>query len=211
MFHERSHAAHFLVEKLFAYKNSNAVIIAIPRGGVPIGYHVAARLNLPLDVIPCKKMKHPANTNQSIGSVSVDEAIIHENARNVPQDYIYHQIIMLQHSLKAKSKFYKNGVHSPSLRGKTVIVVDDLLKSGDSMLACLKSIKKQKPSKIVVAVPAATTEAAQRLKKEADECIFLFAEVRPGSVPYEKYPTVHDEEVRSLLNKSSVTLNQFVN
>ena len=195
-------AAWLLSEKLMVYKNSNAVVGAIPCGGVPIGYHLATILQLPFEIIPCKKIRHPGLHNESIGSVSMDDAVIHEGQNRIPQDYIYHQIILLQRSLQSKYKFYKGNKKSVNLKNKDVILVDDLLQTSDSMLAGLKSIKNQEPSKIIVAVSLATQNALLQIEGQADETVILqtVGDQQTAYTLHTKFPLVKDEEVRDYIN-----------
>jgi putative phosphoribosyl transferase len=194
---DRLQVAHLLADKLLAFKNSDAVIVAVPRGGVPIGFALADVLNLSLEIIACKKIKHPAHGNQSIGSVSIDDVVIKEELRNIPQDYICHQVILLQHTLKAKCEYYRGSNPVLSLRKRTVILVDDLIQTGDTILTCLKSIKKQTPGKIVMASSICTPEAAHIISNEVDE--FIALQIEKGNHLHGTFEPVSDEEVRRLL------------
>jgi predicted phosphoribosyltransferase len=196
---DRLQVAHLLADKLLAYKNSDAVVVAVPRGGVPIGFALANLLNLSLEIVASKKIKHPAHGNQSIGSVSVDDLVIKEELRNIPQDYICHQVVLLQHTLKAKCAYYRGCNPVISLTDRTVIVVDDLIQTGDTILACLKSIKKQSPGKIIMASSTATPEAAQIISDEVDE--FIALQIEKGNHLHGIFEPVSDEEVRKLLSK----------
>lgn len=154
----RKHAGLLLAEKLRRFKGPQTIVIGASHEGALIGYHLASVLHLPFDVIPCKKINHPADTNRSIGSISVNEVIIHEDAHDIPREYIYRQIVMNQNALKAQSAIYKSDQAQWGVNNKTVIIVSDVLTSADAVLASLRSIKKQKPEEIIVAVPAATPE-----------------------------------------------------
>jgi predicted phosphoribosyltransferase len=194
--------AHLLGEKLMAYKNSDAVIVAVPRGGVEVGYHLSNMLNLELEIIPCRKIKHPGYSNQSIGSVSIDEASIIEECRNVPQDYIYHQILLIQHTLNADNDYYRSGSKPLSLTNRTVILVDDVMQSGDSMKACLKSIKKQSPGKVLVAVLVTSPEASSQIESIVDELIALRTD--KSNLLNHHFSSVTNEGVRDMLRLASV-------
>lgn len=200
----RLHASYLLGERLGAYKNAKAVIAAIPNGGVPIGFHLAQLLQLPLEIIPCKPIKHPADSEKSIGSVSMWDAFVHEGCRNVPQDYIYRKIRSHQNAMNEKYKFFSNDTSPLQLKGKTVILVDDILRTGDTAVACLKGIRNQQSKKIIMAVPVATPEAALKIAREADEFISIFSEDNTEMLNdfYEDLPKVSDEEVKKLFLKS---------
>ena len=203
--HDRVHAAHLLGERLLAYRNTEAVVLGIPRGGVPVGYHLAEMLKLPFDIILCKKIKHPACASKSIGSVSIDEVSVSEECRDVPQDYVSHQISLIRHGLQAKQKFYKGNTLPVDIRNKTVILADDLLANPDTMLAAIKSIRKRMPAAVIVAVPVSTPEASLTIAHEADDFIFLLVESQGNPVGhgYESCPIVSEEEVRNLIQQSS--------
>lgn len=196
-------AAHLLSERLMAYKRSDAIIVAIRKSGVPLGYRMAKTLDLQLTVLPCMKMKHPNNTDQAIGSISLDSIVLHSNCDTIPGDYVLHQIKIIQAQLLAQHELYKSHKTPVSLQRQEVIVVDNCLKTGDTMLACLKGIQKQKPTRIIVAVAVATQEAIQKLVNETHEIIFLS---KPSSMDYiddflEKMPKVNEEDVLHLLSK----------
>lgn len=205
--HDRTTAAQALGEKLLAYRNTNAVLVAIPCGGVPIAYHLAAFLNLPMEVIPCKKIKHPAHHHKTIGSVSLDEVDMHEECRDLPQDYVSHQIALLRYSMDKSNQYFHRDVKSLSLKGRPVIVIDDILLSGDTMLSCLRSIKKQKPERIIVAVPFATPQAMRKIGAEVDELIYLQKETDRADTYYHEWKQVTEEEVHHLFQRAAAKHN----
>lgn len=201
-FKDRADAARLLANKLTMYRGkTDAVVVAILAGGVPIGYQLAASLNLPFDIIPCKKINHPAKQGRTIGSVTLNEIYIHDDM-DIPGDYTHHQVRQIQNELKARYKLYMQDRKTISLKGKTVILVDDRLKTGDTMLACLKSIKIQKPSKIIVAVPVTTLAAGHQVIGEVDDfiCIVKTFDFQHTDDFYENLPRVCDEEVKNFLD-----------
>lgn len=199
-FKNREHAALLLAQKLSAFKNSGAVIAAIPKGGLPVASVLAQQLNLSLTVTPCAQIKHPAITGQTIGSVSVDEVLCHD-FENLPGDYLYHQIRSLQLRLQTEYRHYMEKNVSLGFKNKDVIVVDDRLKTGDTMLACIRSIQKQKPSRIIIAVPVVTHQAIKKLSSEASEFIYLYActLTKEADQYWESLPRVSDGEANRIL------------
>ena len=203
IFQNRKHAAFLLGERLMEHKDSDTIVVAVPGGGIHIGYHLAQLLHLPLEVIPCKKIKHPADTNKTIGAVSLDALIVHEEDNSIPQDYIYHQIQLLQHVIRGQRDKFNKGHIQPSLKARTVILADDLLMTGDTLLTAIRTIRKQQPEKIIVVVPNVTPEATRSIADEIDEIIYLTIEPNnpvTGNL-YAEFPEVSDEEVIELLQQ----------
>lgn len=203
VFQNRKHAAYLLGERLMEYNHTDAIVVAVSGGGIHIGSYLAQLLHLPLEVIPCKKIKHPAGNHKTIGAVSTDAVVLHEEG-DIPRDYIYHQIQLLRHIIQGQNKNYYSGHLQASLKNETIILVDDLLKTGDTMLAALKTIRKQQPKKIIVAVPNVTPEGTRAIADEIDEIIYLTIEPNIQAVGnlYEDFPPIHEREVMSLLEQA---------
>ncbi|HEX5168373.1 MAG TPA: phosphoribosyltransferase family protein [Cyclobacteriaceae bacterium] len=200
----RQYAARRLAGKLLEYKNSSAVIVSVPKGGVPVAFDMAQILCLPLELKLCRRIQHPAIQDESLGSVSIDETIINEQTRKIPQDYIYHQTMMIRNDLKTAYAFYC-GNHEPmSLRNRVVILVDDFLKSGETLLAGLKSVRKQNPAKIIVALLVATQSGIDQIAPYADELIILTTVDDPFALEeiQRNLPTVTRDDVRDLFRKA---------
>ena len=195
-----------LAEKLKAYKNTNAVVVAIPHGGVPVGYYLSKELHLPLEVVLCKMIKDVVDSHKSIGSVSLDGVAMPGENLHIPQDYICHQVALLQHNLRTQLRFYYQDRKPLDLNGRVVILVDDRLETDSQMLACLRSIRNQRPEKIIVAVPVANSRAAQEVEREADDfvCLLMPARVEAAEAFYEYLPEVTDDEVKVLLLDAEV-------
>lgn len=188
--------------RLKKYKNDPAILLAVPRGGVPVAYSVAKETGLPLELILTKKIGHPGNKEYAIGAASLTDYFIipHEN---VSQDYIKKEVERIRLRLKEMSIKFKSTSDLASLRGKTVIVIDDGIATGNTLLATVKLIRKSQPGKIVIAVPVASQSAVEKLSEEADEVIVVF--IPPvfygvGSF-YENFGQVSDEEVLFYLNQ----------
>ena len=205
--HNREHAGFLLAEKLRRFKDSQTIVIGVSHGGALIGYHLARILHAPFDVVPCKKINHPASTEKTIGSISMNEVIIHEDAHDIPREYIYRQIVMNQNALKAQQAIYKSNHAQRSVENKTVIIVSDVLNSADAVLASLRGIKKQKPKKIIVAAPAATAEVISGLLRDADDVEVLRVENLRQENFYREYSLINDDEVRELIIKAIEEFN----
>ncbi len=198
LFHDRRHGAQVLSERLSEFRDRDAVLMAIPRGGVITGAELSATLGLPLEIIPCRRIANPADSDKSIGSVSSEQAIIHQADHDIPQNYIQHQICMLQSAIKNERRFYYGDSQPAPLTDRTVIVVDDFIISGDTMVACLNAIRAQNPREIIIATPVMTTDAAIELASVVDDIIYIELidrHDRPDSI-YEDLRKITDDEAR---------------
>lgn len=201
---DRIEAGLLLSDKLMKYQNSNTVILAIPRGGIPIGYEIAKKLNLPLDIILSKKIPHPLNKEFAIGAVSLDSMIIDEYL-NIPNHYINDEIIRLRELLQEKYKLYRNNRKSLDIKGKNVIIVDDGIATGNTLLASIDMLRKKNPERIIVAVPVIPYDRVKIFQQKTDEFVYLIApnNFRAVGQFYEQFNQVDDEEVIQILNKAN--------
>src|SRR5690606_6198156 len=176
LFGDRRQAAQLLAGLLEPFRDTDAVVLAVPRGGVPVGNVIARQLNLPMEILSCRKITHPGDSSQSIGSVSLQDVVIHDSDRDIPQEYIQYNISRLRASLRREAMKYNRDRGAPNLRGKTLIVVDDWLGTGDTILAGLKDLRRQQPAQIIVAAPIITTRAHKAISEHADEVVFVRSE-----------------------------------
>lgn len=197
----REEAGLLLSSKLQAYNNTNAMVVGIPSGGTVVAASLAKALHLDLEVLPCRRINHPADNSKSIGSVSLNEVVIDPDLHDIPQDYISHQIAVIRNALRKEADVFMRGKSTDSFHFKTVIVVDDILRSGSTMLACLKDIRKQQPLKLIVAVPFVSAEAARVVGEVADEVVFN--KMKPGigfgEEYYKEFPNVEERQVKALM------------
>lgn len=201
-FINRIEAGKQLAGRLKKYKNDPVILLAVPRGGVPVAYAVAKETGLPLELILTKKIGHPGNKEYAIGAASLTDYFIipHEN---VSQDYIKKEVERIRRRLKEMYVNFKSTLDFGSLYGKTVIIIDDGVATGNTLLATVKLIRKSNPAKIVIAVPVASESAVQKLTEEADEVITLFIPTVFYGVGafYDNFEQVSDEEVLFYLNQ----------
>ena len=209
MFKDRYDAALQLAKKLEKYRNNGGIVLAIPRGGVPIGYVVAKELKLPLEIILSKKIGHPLNPEFAIGSVSLQGAMINDNVMDVSLDYIQRESEQIHKKLKEKFSLYMGNRKSTDLKNKTVIIVDDGIATGSTILATVDSIKKSKPKAIIIAVPVSSLFAESKLSKVVDEFICLITPENFMGVGqfYDNFSQVSDEEVIQLLSDANKIKN----
>ena len=199
---DREQAGKLLAEKLKQYSGKNAVVVGASRGGACVASAIAEELDLPLVAIPCYQIKHPAISNRFIGCVSVDDQHLNEDVYDIPQDYIYHQMILLRNAICGELKFYYGDGKPEILHYKTVILVDEVLQTPGSMLPVLRSVKKEEPLKIVVAVPVVNPEAARVINEDVDDMVFLHMRRIQGEEYYDDFHKVDKEEVMHLLQKA---------
>jgi len=203
-FQDRLEAAHKLVQSLADYKHEKGVVLAIPRGGVPIGHVIAKAFHFPLDLLMSKKIGHPLQPEYAIGAVSLEDHIVTEKL-DVSQDYIDNEIIRIHQSLKERYKLFRGGQPPVDITGKVAIIVDDGIATGSTILSTLPMLRRKKPQKIVIAVPVAPPDTARKLRLQVDDFICL-ATPSPFvgvGIHYADFGQVSDEEVKELMRDAS--------
>ena len=204
MFYDRVDAGEQMAERLSAYKNDeDAVVVALPRGGVVPGYVIANMLNLPLDVAMVKKLGHPSNKEYAIGAVSLTGRIMN-GPTGVSQSYIEHETKIIQELLKKRYRLYRGNKPPMKLKNKKVILVDDGIASGRTLIAALELIKEENPSEVVVAAPVGPTDVIRKLKLLANKviCLEVHDDFYAVGLHYRDFSQVLDEEVQELLEKA---------
>ena len=198
---DRIEAGQMLSDKLKKYQNTDTIVLAIPRGGVPIGYIIAKNLGLSLDIVLSKKIGHPSNKEFAIGAVSLDSFIIDEHS-SVSSSYIESEIKRLRTLLTEKYQLYRKNKITISLEGKEVILVDDGIATGNTLLVTIAMLRKKNVKKIIVAIAVLPTSAIEKFTTKADELVYLIASQNFTSVGafYEEFNQVSDDEVISMLN-----------
>lgn len=204
MFKDRTAAGRLLAAKLNKYKADAGVVLAVPRGGVPVAYYVATELGFPLDIVLIKKIGHPNNKEYAIGAASLTDYTVTPHA-GVTDAYITQELQHIRNRLKTMRQQFLGDRKPESLEGKTVIVIDDGAATGHTLLRTLSVIRKGKPAKIVAAVPVASKNAAQLLAQEADEVITCLIpdDFYGVGAYYDNFDEVSDEEVSFYLDKLS--------
>ncbi len=201
---DRIEAGMLLSDQLMKYQNSNTVVLAVPRGGVPVGYVIAKRLNLPLDIVLSKKIPHPLNKEFAIGAVSLESMIVDEHL-DIPKNYVNEEIFRLRKSLQEKYKLYMGGREPIDLTGKNIIIVDDGIATGNTLMASIAMLRKRKPEKIIVAIPVLPKDVVLKIKNKVDELVYIMAPEYFRGVGgfYEYFDQVEDEEVIQQLGDMS--------
>lgn len=205
IFKDRQEAGIYLAEKLEKYKNSDAEVYALPRGGVVVAAQIARQLEIPLNVAITRKIGHPYNPEYAICAISEGDGLIcnEKEKEAVGPDWLEEAVKREQDEIKRRRDEYGLlTTRATSIQGSTVILVDDGVATGLTMKAAIKWVKSGSPKRIVVAIPVVPFETAEELKKEVDELVALeISEYYLGSVGsyYINFPQVNDTEVVSLL------------
>ncbi len=207
-FKNRKEAGRKLAEALADLKDArDVVVLGIPRGGVEVADEVAKALNAPLDVAITRKLGAPGNPELAIGAIGSDGSVVLDDeaisALRISRDYLDREISRQAEEVRRRSMAYRGGRPPIPLEGKRVIVVDDGLATGSTMLATVRTLRGSNPREIIVAVPVAPPEAVHRLEKEADRVVCLMTPAYFWAVGmfYEDFTQVSDEEVQALLSE----------
>jgi predicted phosphoribosyltransferase len=208
-FRDRRHAGSVLGQALTPYANrSDVTVLALPRGGVPVAYEVARALRAPLDVFIVRKLGVPGHEELAMGAIAgggvrvLNDDVVH--GLGLDEAAIDRVTRSEQRELERREREYRGDRLPPELRGRTAILVDDGLATGATMLAAVKALRLQQPSRIVVAVPTAAAETCAQLRSEADEviCATTPRPFRGVGQWYLDFSQTSDDEVRELLARS---------
>ncbi len=200
-FENRYDAAKKLAARLEKYRKQPGVIFAVPRGGVPIGYYLASHFNFPLELLLTKKIGHPLNPELAIGAVSLESEVI-DPRHDVPREYIDREIRRIRKTLRERYHVFMGDKEPADVTGKTVILIDDGIATGNTMMASIELLRNRNPGKIVVATPVAPPETAGRISEMVDDFVCLYTPEYFMGVGefYNDFSQVTDEEVIELLN-----------
>ncbi|WNH07794.1 phosphoribosyltransferase [Thalassobellus suaedae] len=208
VFKDRIEAAHLLADKLETYKEKNAIILAIPRGAVPMGYVISKQLHLPLEVVLSKKIGHPLHKEFAIGAVTQKSQVLSEAASDVSKSYIEEEIKKIRTLLSKRYQDYYGNKKPQELKDKILIIVDDGIATGNTIISTIEMLHEEQPKKIVVAIPVSSQSALQKLKNTPfiDEIVCLSAPENFRAVGqfYKNFDQVDDTEVKTYLNKVAV-------
>jgi len=208
-FRDRREAGRLLAAQLGAYaKRPDVLVLALPRGGVPVAAEVASALGAPLDVFVVRKLGVPGHEEYALGAIAtggvrvLNEEVV--QALRIPDRVIDALAGREQEELARRERVYRGHRPPPDVRGRTVILVDDGLATGATMHAAIRALRQQQPARIVVAVPTASPETCAELKTEVDDIICATTPDPFYAVGlwYEDFSQTTDEEVRELLARS---------
>ncbi len=213
VFHDRFQAGKLLAHKLREYASRrNVIVLAVPAGGVPVGYTIAMELEVSMDVIVVRKIQTPWNTEAGFGALTWDGNIVLNESLveqlGLTEKEIEESILKTKRSIQERLRKFRGKQSISQVKDKIVILVDDGLASGFTMLVAARSIKKRAPKKVIVAVPTASLGAIELLAPEVDEIVCL--NIRSGrsfavADAYENWYDLTDEEVINILKRDSET------
>ena len=210
LFRDRKEAGRLLADRLKAYAGrEDVLVLALPRGGVPVAFEVARELDAPLDVFLVRKLGVPGHEELAMGAIAgggvrvLNEDVVHY--LRIPGGVIEFVAEAEQRELRRREHLYRGDRPTSAVRGRTLILVDDGIATGSTMRAAVKALKQQGPARIIVAVPVAPPSTCDELKSEADEvvCVFMPDQFDGVGRWYEDFSQTTDAEVRNLLEQAT--------
>jgi putative phosphoribosyl transferase len=210
VYRDRAHAGRVLARALGAYADRpDVLVLALPRGGVPVGFEVARALHAPLDVFVVRKLGLPGHEEFAMGALAsgglrvLHRAVI--DRMHVPDEQIEEVTAREAEELARRERTYRQGRPAPEVRGRTVLLIDDGLATGSTMRAAVQALRLSGPARVVVAVPVGSSSTCEALRTEADEVVCA---QRPEpfwavSMGYRDFAQTSDEEVQRLLAQAS--------
>ena len=213
-FRNRTEAGQLLAQKLQAYTDcSDAIVLALPRGGVPVGYEIAKALNLPFDVCVVRKLGIPHHPELAMGAIASNGVRVLNydilNEWGIPDKVIDKVSAKELRELRRREYSYRDN-HSPvNVKNRTVILVDDGIATGSTIRAVIALMRQQQPKRTIVAVPVAPKSVCEELQTEVDKlvCLKMPEPFYAVGLWYDNFPQTSDEQVHLLLGKSTAMAN----
>jgi len=215
IFRDRTDAGQKLAARLAKYAHrSDVLVLALPRGGVPVAYEVAEQLGAPLDVFLVRKLGVPGYEELAMGAIAsggvrfVNDDVVRQLA--IPGEVIDAVAAEERRELERRERAYRNDRPPPDVKGRTVILIDDGLATGSTMRAAAAALRKLGPERIVVAVPVSAPETCDEIREEVDEvvCAVTPEPFRGVGLWYKDFSQTTDEEVRELLERARQSVAQ---
>jgi putative phosphoribosyl transferase len=208
-YRNRMEAGRALAERLGDYAGRDDVIVlALPRGGVPVGYEVATALGVPLDVFVVRKVGVPGHEELAMGAIAsggvfvLDPTLVER--LGIGEHELRRAVAAEERELERRDAAYRGSREPPALRDTTVVLVDDGLATGATMRAAALAVREHDPARVVVAVPVASPQTCEQVQEVADEvvCSITPRPLRAVGLWYEDFSPTTDEEVRELLARA---------
>ena len=208
IFENRQDAGRQLTEKLSGYNEQPVIVLAIPNGGVPVALEVALALDADLDLVISRKIPIPLSPEAGFGAIADDGTIILNEivvkSMGLSRQQIEYEASKVRAEIKQRSLLYRGNRPLVSVNGKTVIIIDDGLASGFTMLAAVESVRRRRPKEIIVAVPAASAIALKQIERVADKVVTCITGYMPRFAVadfYRHWYDLGDDEVVRYLNQ----------
>jgi len=208
LFADRVEAGKRLASVLADFVSKDGIVLAIPRGGVVVGFEIARALGLSLDVIVPRKIGAPGNPELAIGAITEDGTIILDeslvNQLGVSRAYIKEESERQRLEIKRRLKLYRGDVPFPKLKDREVIIVDDGIATGSTMKAALASVRKSGAKTVIVAIPVGPLSTIRELERQADRVVCLYTPEPFYAIGefYENFAQTENREVTELLKLS---------
>jgi putative phosphoribosyl transferase len=209
VFRDRREAGEKLAQKLTSYRDrADVLVLALPRGGVPVAFELARELNLPLDVFVVRKLGVPWQPELAMGAVAsggirfLNREVV--QGLGVSEEEISETTTREEESVRQREALFRNGRPAPQIAGKTILLVDDGLATGSSMRAAVAALRQLGPARIVIVVPVGSAGTCRELEREADEVVCLVTPEPFWAVGqwYADFSPTSDEQVQELLQHS---------
>jgi putative phosphoribosyl transferase len=212
IYRDRRDAGRQLALKLKHYADDSSVLVlALPRGGVPVAYEVAAALHVPWDIFLVRKLGVPDQPELAMGAIAsggirvLNEEVV--RLLGIPDEVIDQVAAEEQEELQRRELAYRDGRPAPAIKGRTIILVDDGLATGSSMRAVIAALRQQRPRGIVVAVPVAAATTCEEFKAEVDDivCAATPEPFRAVGLWYQDFSQITDDEMQELMQESATS------
>jgi putative phosphoribosyl transferase len=210
-FHDRTHAGRLLAAELHRFAGRDPVVLALPRGGVPVAFEVAHALGAPLDLVLVRKIGAPHQPELAVAAV-VDgeqmEIVVNEDVAaslHLPKGWVEREAARQVEEIERRRRLYLGGRERVAVEGRTALVVDDGIATGATVRAALRAVRRRKPGRLVLAVPVAPPDAVESLRHEVDEVVCLLTPDDLYAIGqfYDDFSQVDDDEVRELLERAA--------
>lgn len=209
---DRAEAGRRLAERLARYRGSDAFVLAVPRGGVPVGFEIARRLSVPLDVILVRKIGAPGDPEYGLGAVAEGGVRLIDTARardaGFTEEELRPTIERELAEIERRSRVYRAGRPAIDPRGRTVLLVDDGIATGGTIRAAIRALRARGAARIVLALGVSPASSYRELRREVDEIVVVLVPEVFYAVGewYRAFPQVEDAEVLDLLDRASAGL-----
>ena len=204
-FKNRTDAGRQLAAKLEPLRGQDVIVLALPRGGLPVGFEIAHALHAPLDILNVRKLGVPWHEELAMGAIATGGVRVLNNdiimATGVTSVSLEEVTALQRLELDRRERLYRSGRPAPELRGRTVVLVDDGVATGATARAAITVVRAQQPKRLVLAVPVAQASIIEELAREVDEltCLLTPGDLYAIGVWYEDFPQLTDENVRTIM------------